>query len=61
MRQKAGEADDVRLTVRLPKGLHTAITAAAQRNHRTFNGELVHTLQAMAYAMPKGSAPPPTE
>ncbi len=46
MRQKRGAEDDVRLTVRLPKEIHAAISEEAARQNRTFNAQLVHILEA---------------
>ncbi len=47
--RRSDEAE-VRLTVRLPAALHAAITEAAQRQNRSFNGQLIEILQKASYA-----------
>ncbi|HEY8602180.1 MAG TPA: Arc family DNA-binding protein [Thermomicrobiales bacterium] len=40
--------ETVRLVLRLPEGVHEAIKAIAEREHRSLNGEIVYILERYA-------------
>lgn len=43
--KKPGQADYVKTALRMPPALHQRIHQAADRNHRTFNGEVLARLE----------------
>ncbi|HED4877298.1 TPA: Arc family DNA-binding protein [Stenotrophomonas maltophilia] len=43
--KKPGQADYVKTALRVPPALHQQIHQAAERNHRTFNGEILARLE----------------
>jgi len=44
--RKTSQADYVKTALRLPPTLHQQIHGAAERNHRTFNGEILARLES---------------
>ncbi len=44
--KKPSQADYVKTALRLPPTLHNRIHGAAERNHRTFNGEILARLES---------------
>lgn len=43
--KKTSQADYVKTALRMPPSLHQQIHQAAERNHRTFNGEILARLE----------------
>ncbi len=43
--RKSGQAEYVKTALRMPPALHELLHKAAERNHRTFNGEILARLE----------------